>query len=101
MVTLRGRPVGSSRAGGSGSGAEQLDDQTQKFISSEITYIILERTPMIFSMVKEGIMELLDECLSSFHSNMVALIGARSLTFREFQACGGSRLLQGDGPDSE
>ena len=39
-------------------------------------------------MVKEGILEISVEWLSAFRSEMVALVGARSLTFREFQACG-------------
>ena len=61
MVTLRGRPVSGSGVGegpGSGSGAGQLDDQTQEFISFEITHNILEQTHVIFGTVKEGIMEI-------------------------------------------
>ena len=91
MVTLRGRPVGTSGAGegsGLGSGTEQLDDQKREFISSEITCCILDQTPVIFGTVMEGIMENLDERLSSFHSEMVALGGVRSLNFREFRESG-------------
>lgn len=90
MVTLPGRPAGSSCVGqgsGSGSGVGQLHDQTQEFICSEFTFIILERTPMIFGTAKEDIMMNLDGCLSSFRSEMVPLIGVHSSTFTEFQAC--------------
>ena len=33
-------------------------------------------------------MELLDERLSAFHTEVAAMIGSRTLTFREFRACG-------------
>ena len=62
----------------------------QEFISSEITYIILEQNHMIFGTVKEGILEILDERLSSFRSETMAFVGMRSLSFREFRACGAS-----------
>ena len=91
MVTLRGRPVGTSGAGegsGLGSGTEQLDDQKREFISSEITCCILDQTPVIFGTVKEDILNILDERLSSFCSEMVALVGVCSLTFKEFGECG-------------
>ena len=90
MVTLRGRPVGSSGAGegsGSGSGTGQLDDKNREFISSDITHCILEQTPVIFGLVKEGILEILDERLSSFHSEVMALVGSYCLTFKDLWAC--------------
>ena len=43
---------------------------------------------MIFGTVKEGILEILDERLSVFPYEMMALVGARLFTFREFRACG-------------
>lgn len=43
---------------------------------------------MIFGSVKEGILEVLEERLSSFRSKMMAIVGAQSFTFREFRACG-------------
>ena len=61
MVVLRPRPAaGSSDAGeGSGSGSDpevgQMDEQTREFLSSEVTRIILEQTPVIFGSIKEGI----------------------------------------------
>ena len=100
-IHTRVRPVGSSGAGegsGSGSRTEQLDDQTREFISSEITHCILEQNPVIFGTVKEDILEILDEQLSFFLSEMVALVGARSLTYREFQSCGASNYHRAKDP---
>ena len=94
MVVLRPRPAaGSSDAGGgSGSGSDpevgQMDEQTREFLSSEITRIILEQTPVIFGSIKEGILEMMDERLSTFRTEMAAMMGSRTLTFREFRACG-------------
>ena len=64
----------------------ELDDQMWEFISSEITRSILKQNPVIFGTVKEGIMEVLEERLGSFRSGMVAMMGARTLTFLEFRA---------------
>ena len=43
---------------------------------------------MIFGSIKEGILEFMDEKLSTFRAEMTAIIGSRILTFREFGACG-------------
>ena len=92
MVVLRSRPAGgSSGAGegsGSGSGAEQLDEQTREFFTSEVTRIILEQTPVIFGSIKEGILELMEEKLGTFRAEVAAMMGSRTLTFREFRPCG-------------
>ena len=58
MVTVRGRPVGSSGANeesDSGSGVEQLRGQMSELVSAEITRSIQDQTPVIFGAVKEGI----------------------------------------------
>ena len=81
MVTLRGRPVGSFGAGEglcSGFGAEQLDGQIREFISSEVTHCILKQTPVIFGTIKEVILELLDERLSAFRTEVAAMTGSRT-----------------------
>ena len=59
----------------------------REFISSEITYSILKQTLLIFGTIKEGIMEVLEECLGSFRSEIVAITVAHTFTFCEFQAC--------------
>ena len=53
----------------------------RELTSYEITSNILEQTPVIFVMIKEGVMEVLEECFGNFHSEMVALMEARTLTF--------------------
>ena len=61
IVTLRGRPDGSSgvdEGSGSDSVARQLDDQMREFIPSELTCSIIDQTPMILNMIKEGIIEI-------------------------------------------
>ena len=91
MVTLRERPAGGLGAGegsGSGSGAEQLEERMRELISAEVTRSILDQTPVIFGMLKEGILEILDERLGAFRTEMMALMGTRTLTFRDFRACG-------------
>ena len=42
---------------------------------------------MIFGMVKEG-MEILNERIGAFCHEMISIVGARSLMFREFRSCG-------------
>ena len=43
---------------------------------------------MIFSTINEGILELLDERLSLFRIEVVAMMGSHTLTFKDFRACG-------------
>ena len=81
------RPVGSSGTGegpGSGFGARQLDEHMREFISSKITRNIIDQTPMIFRTVKEGILEILDERLGAFRTEMAAMMGTCTMTFKEF-----------------
>ena len=52
MVSTRGRASGS----GFGAGVEPIDERLREFISSEITYDIMEATLVIFGTIKEGIM---------------------------------------------
>ena len=60
----------------------------REFVSAEVTWTILDQTPVIFGTVKEGILESLDERLGAFRTEMMALLGVRTLTFRDFKACG-------------
>ena len=39
---------------------------------------------MIFDIVQEGIREILDECLGVFRTNIMAIVGARTLSFHDF-----------------
>ena len=91
MVTLRERLAGGSGTGegsGSGSGTEQLEERMRELISAEVTRNILAQTPVIFGTVKEGILEILDERLGAFRTEIMDLMGACTMTFREFRACG-------------
>lgn len=45
------------------------------------------QTSVIFGTVKEGIMEILDERLGAFHIDIMAIVGAFTLSFQEFCAC--------------
>lgn len=61
---------------------EPIDERIHEFIMSDITCCILDATPVIFGTVKEGIMELLDNQLGSFHVEITAIqFGALTLSF--------------------
>ena len=92
MSTQRG---GSGSGLGSGADFESIDEQMQEFISLEITQGIFEQTTMIFGSVKEGILEILDECLGVFHTKVLAIVGACTLSFCVFRAYG-DLTLSGD-----
>ena len=49
---------------------------------------ILDQTPVIFGTLNEGILELLDERLSAFCTEVAVMMGSCMLTFREFRAFG-------------
>ena len=90
MATLQDGPVDGSgvrEGSGSGSATEQLEERMREFVSAEITHNILDQTPVIFGMIKEGILEILDERLAAFRTEMMAFLGARTFTFQEFRAC--------------
>ena len=53
---------------------------------------------MIFRTIKDDIMEVLEQSLGSFRSEMVALIRVHSLTFREFRACGAPEYFREKDP---
>ena len=80
LVVTRGG-LGSGEGSGSGSGLEPLGDLMREFILSEITCNIMEQTPVIFNLIKEGITKLIDEHLNAFYTEMVAMVGACSFTF--------------------
>lgn len=91
MVVLRSRPaVGSTGEGsGSGSGSEPVDEGLREFIASEITRGILESTPIIFGSIKEGILELMEDCLQAFRSDMASgQSGSCTLSFKDFRSSG-------------
>ena len=72
----------SGTGSSSGSRVGQLDKQMWECILSDITLSTLEQTHVIFGMIKECIMEVFEERLVSFFFEMVASVGAPTLTFR-------------------
>ena len=68
LSTQRG---GSGSELGSGAGVDSIDECMREFISSEITHNILEWPHMIFGLVKERILKLLDVCLGAFRVEIV------------------------------
>lgn len=79
-------------------GAGSLDDQIREFILSKIICNILEQSLIICSLIKEKIIELMDERLGAFRTEMVAMVVARSLTFRGFRACGAHEFFMKKDP---
>ena len=101
MTTSQDGPVDGSgvrEGSGSGLGIEQLKERMREIVSAEITCDILDQTPMIFGTVKEGILEILDERLGAFCIELMAMLEARTLTFREFRACGAPDYLRARDP---
>ena len=48
----------------------------REFISAEITRNILGQTPVIFGTIKEGILEVSNERLGAFRTEMMTMMGA-------------------------
>ena len=91
MVVLRPRPeVGSSGEGtGSGSSSELVNERLRDFITSEIIRGILQSTLIIFGSIKEGIVELMEDRLRAFRSDMASgQSGSRMLSFKDFRGSG-------------
>ena len=70
MVVTRlgsgGTGLGFRSGSGSGLGSEPIDERLRELIATEVTCDILGITPVIFDTIKEGILELLEEHLTSF-----------------------------------
>ena len=77
---------GSGSRSGLGAGSEHVDDGLREFIASEITRGILDATLVIFESIKEGIIELMQDRLRAFRSDMVtSQSGPRTLSFKDFR----------------
>ena len=87
MITQHGGGCGDGFGSGSGAGIEPMDERMLEFILSEITRSNLDQNPMIFVTIKYVIMEILDERLGTFCTEMSAIVGARIL-FRDICVCG-------------
>ena len=76
MVVTRfgvgGSGSGSGSGAGSGDATDVIDERLRELIAAEVTRGILDATPVIFGMVKEGIMEIMEERLRSFRADLSA-----------------------------
>lgn len=94
VVTTRGSGSGCS----SSTDVGPIDESIPKFITSEIACDILDATPVMFGMIKEEIMELMDERLRTFREeNEAGQLAAWTLTFRGFKACRASECFRKKG----
>ena len=53
---------------------------------------------MIFDLVKEGIMEILDKSPCTLRMEILDIVGARTLSFRKFCACGAPKVIMEKDP---
>ena len=74
---------GSSSDSGSIAGTKSISEQMHEFILLEITRGILEQTHVIFGLVKEEILEILDERLRTIRADVMAIVVAQTLSFCE------------------
>ena len=62
---------------GPGAGVELIDERMQDSILSDITRGIFEQTLVIFGMIKEGLMEIMQECLFTYRIGIMVLLDER------------------------
>ena len=66
-----------------------IDERLCDLVVAEVTCGILDATQVIFDIFKEGIMEIMEEPIRYFRTEIAAgQIGARAPSFMEFKACG-------------
>lgn len=70
MVTRHGS--GPSFGIGSGSGVVLSEAELRELLASEILQAILEETPIMFGMIKEGVIDLMDERMRVLRLELVA-----------------------------
>ena len=104
LFSMEMRTHGGGSGSGLGAGTKPIDERMREFLSSEIGCDILEQTPVIFGLVEEGIMEILDERLA--HSTLrlwilweLTFFPSTSSVLMELMSSLGIRtpLLVGDG----
>ena len=79
----------SGSGSGSGVGSEQVDDGLREFIAFEITRGMLDSNPFIFGSIKEGIVELMEDHLWLFRSDLVSSQSSTcTLSFKDFRGSG-------------
>lgn len=68
---------------GPGSRVGSSDAKLHEFIATEISRVILEETHVMFGTIKEGIIELMDECMRSLRVELVVSQFGHTLSFSE------------------
>ena len=94
-----GSGSGSASGAGSGDTPDMIDERLCELIAVEVTRGIPDATPIIFGMIKEGMMEIMEERLKAFRVEITAgQVGAQTPSFREFKACGAPKFFGDRGP---
>lgn len=70
-MIARGSGSGSRSGSGSGSVVKPIDERMRDVITAEVSHDILNATMVISGTVKEDIMEIMDERLRSFQSEII------------------------------
>ena len=88
MVTTRfragglGSGSGSGVGSGSGNTTNGIDGRLRELIAAEVTKGILDATSVNFGAVKDGMMEIMEEKLRAFRTEVYAgQVGARTPSF--------------------
>ena len=71
-IGVGGLGSGSGSGAGSGDITDVIDERLHEIIAAEVTSSILDMTPVIFGMVKVGMMEIIDERLISLNVEFAA-----------------------------
>ena len=72
MVVTRHRTGGSGFGSGSGMSTEPIDERLCEFVTSEVTRSILDVTPVMFGSIKDVIIELIEDQLRIYRSDLSA-----------------------------
>ena len=86
MLVTRFGAGGSGSGYGSGAGSgdttDVIDERLREPIATEVTRGILDATPVIFGTIKKGMMEIMEEKLRAFRTEIVEVqVGARTPSF--------------------
>lgn len=96
MEMTHGRVGGSRYGSGLGIGTKPIDEGLHEFTASEITIVIIDVALMMFEMIKEGIIKLMEERSHDFRAELDAWkCGAHTLLLG-FQGMWGTGVPWGE-----
>lgn len=88
MVMTCGGAGGSRSGSGSSSGTEHIYEGLREFIASDIMHGILDVSFVMFGTIKEGIVEMIEECFRAYGVEIfVGHYGAHTLSFKDIRGC--------------